>query len=231
VTTHKTARALAAPRRRALSRRRWRGVCSARAGRAGVDGSMRIAVWGDAAMLMQQKLTHAVPAGWELRPEGTTVIADVAGRTGRIPSHARSGPPDDATAYLWLDAGQSWPFLRRFETISERALRTWLFVVAACCCWAMIMMMTDGTRPEEATRQMERLATQLEGTTIPAATANAVARVIGQPWYDCGHAACSAELADRNRAVRSRLKTLLASKGPYELERTANTTVRAPAAD
>jgi hypothetical protein len=151
---------------------------------------------------------------------------------GRIPDHAPSGTPDHATAYLWLDAGQSWPFLRRFETISRRALYSWLFVVVVCGCWAMIMLMIDGTRPEQATRQMERLAAQLETTTaIPAATANAVARVMSQPWYDCGHVACSAELADRNRAVRSRLKTLLAGKGPYELEFDANKRTRAAAAE
>jgi len=184
-------------------------------------------------MRVQPKLTDAGPVVWELRPAGTAAIADVPGRTARIPDHARSGVPDYATAYLWLDAGQSWPFLRRFDTISERALRGWLFVVVACCCWAMIMMMTDGTRPEEATSQMERLAAQLEtATAIPAATTNAVARVIGQPWYDCRHVACSAELTDRNRAVRSRLKSLLASKGPSDdLERDENKRTRAAAAE
>jgi hypothetical protein len=188
---------------------------------------------GDAAMLVRQRLTDAVPAVWERRPEGMAVIADVPGRMARISDHARSGAPDHATAYLWLDAGQSWPFLRRFEPISERALCSWLFVVAACCCWAMIMMMTDGTRPEQATRQMERLAAQLETTTaIPAATATAVARVIDQPGYDCRHVACSAELADRNRAVRSRVKTLLAGKGPSdELAFDAHKRTRAAAAE
>jgi hypothetical protein len=186
-------------------------------------------------MLMQQttRITDANAAVAEPRPEVTAAAADVPGRTARIPDYARSGTPDYATAYLWLDSGQSWPFLRRFETISQRALCGWLFVVAACCCWAMIMMMTDGTRPKEATRQMEQLAAQLETTTaFPAATTNAVARVIKQPWYDCRHVACSAELADRNRAVRSRLETLLAGKGPSdEPELDENRKTRAAAAE
>jgi hypothetical protein len=164
-------------------------------------------------MRIRQKATDAIPA---------------ASQRGHAPGHA-----DPATTYLWLDAGQSWPFVRGFETISQRALCGWLFVVAACCCWAVTMMMTTGTPSVEATLQMERLAAQLERTTaIPAAAANAVARIVGQPGYDCRHVACSAELADRNRTARARLETLLASKAPAnEPDPTANTKMRTAAAE
>src|SRR5262245_52611200 len=182
-------------------------------------------------MLMQQQLTGTVPAVAELRPPGSAAITDVPGRAGPIAERGRSGSPDYAATYLWLDAGQSWPFLRRFDPISERVLLGWLFVVAACCLWAMSTMVTGGTRPEEATRQMEQLAAQLEGTkAIPAATANAVARLLGQPWYDCRNVACSPELVERNEAARGRLHQLLASKGPAnEVDLSASRTPRASA--
>jgi hypothetical protein len=138
---------------------------------------------------------------------------DASHRMARNPEYARSTAADLRARYLWLDAGQSWPFLRGLETISNRALSAWLFVVAGCVCWAMIMMVAGGgTRPMEATVQMERLAEKLERTTeIPAETANA--RLIAQPWYDCGHAACGPELSARNQTARTRLENLLADKG------------------
>jgi hypothetical protein len=188
-------------------------------------------------MLAQQKMTDAVPVSYP-RPVDTAVVAaqtgdDAPGRTARILNHARGGTADYRAAYLWLEARQSWPFLRGLETITNRALCFWLFVVAACACWAMIMMMTDGKRPVEATVQMERLAEKLERTTaIPAATANAVARVLGQPGYDCRYVACSAQLADRNRTARTRLENLLADKGPSNaLDLSASEKPRTAAAD
>jgi hypothetical protein len=171
-------------------------------------------------VLTLHKMTDAMPVASELRPHRIAVDAaqthaDMFGGTTRFREQAPNGCSDFATAYLWLDAGQSWPFIRRFETISNRALCGWLVVVAACCAWAMITMMTDDTRPIEATFQMERLAEKMASTAeIPVATASAIARVLGQSWYDCRYIACSAELADRNRAARTRLQTLLASKGP-----------------
>jgi hypothetical protein len=87
-------------------------------------------------MLRQQEVTTAIPAA------------------ARILDHARSGAPDYATRHLWLDAGQARPFVRKFERISERVLFGLLFVIAACCGWAMSTMMTGGTRPEQATLQM-----------------------------------------------------------------------------
>jgi hypothetical protein len=134
--------------------------------------------------------------------------------TDAVPAVAESRPEDHRTTYLWLDAGQSWPFLRGSETIGNRALYGWVFVVAACACWAMIMMVTGGPRPLDATVQMERLAQKLDRTTaIPPETAIGLARLIGQPGYDCRHVACRAELAVRNEAARTRLQQLLASKG------------------
>jgi hypothetical protein len=166
-------------------------------------------------MRMQQKTTDTIPAPSELRPGDAAVVADVRARTPRILDHARGGNTDYRTAYLWLDAGQSWPFLRTFTPISDRALCGWLLVVAACCFWAMILTATGSTRTAEATFQMERLAEKLESTTaLPAETTNAIARIIGQPWYDCRHVGCSAQLSQRNRTARTRLENLLVSKGP-----------------
>jgi hypothetical protein len=66
----------------------------------------------------------------------------------------------------------------------------------------------------EATAQMELLAQKLDrATVIPAPTANQLERLIGQPGYDCRHVSCSAELAARNEAARTRLEQLLATKG------------------
>ena len=122
---------------------------------------------------------------------------------------------DDRAEYLWLEAGQSRPFLRGTEMISNRVLRGWLIVVAACVGWAAILMATGGMRPADTTVQMELLAQKLDRRpAIPADTANELARLIAQPGYDCGHVACSAELAVRNEAARTRLKLLLATKVP-----------------
>jgi hypothetical protein len=119
------------------------------------------------------------------------------------------------------------------ETISNRALCAWLFMVAAGACWFMIMMMTGGPRTGEATVQMERLAEKLDrATAIPTETANGIARVIEQPGYDCRHVSCSAELAVRNEAARTRLKQLLASKGPANgLDASANRSPQTSARD
>jgi hypothetical protein len=189
-------------------------------------------------MLMQQKMTGAISATSELRPKGTAAVAPQAsdgmpGRMARISDRRWGATTDYATAYLWLESGQSWPFLRSFETITNRALCGWLFVVAACACWAMIMMMTGGTRPDEATLQMEQLAEKLESTTaIPTATANAVARVLGQPGYDCRQVGCSAQLAERNRTARARLQNVVANKGPSNgLDLSASKSPRAAAAE
>jgi hypothetical protein len=189
-------------------------------------------------MLARQTMTDAVSAVSHHRPIDTVVLAprtagDGSGHTARIAGHTRGGTTDYRTTYLWLDAGQSWPFLRGLETITNRALCGWLFAVAACACWAMIMMMTGGTRPVDATVQMERLAEKLERTpAIPAATVTAVARVLGQSSYDCRHVACSAQLADRNGAARARLEKLLADKGPSNaLDLSANRKPRPAAAE
>jgi hypothetical protein len=188
-------------------------------------------------MLMHQRIAAALPAPSDVPPEHAAELfaltnADGPGPRARTPDHARNATPDYATTYLWLDAGQSWPFLRNFEPVSERILFGWLAVVAACCGWAMIMMMTGGTRPMEATLQMERLADKLESAAeIPAATGNAVERLLGQRWYDCRQVSCSAELAVRNEAVRTRLNQLSASKGPAnEVDVSANRLPRLSAA-
>jgi hypothetical protein len=133
----------------------------------------------------------------------------------RAAHHAATDVTDDLrTAYVWLDAGLSRPSYRGLDMITDRALWGWLIVISACVCWAAILVVT-GSRvgPMDATAQMELLAKKLERTAaIPSETASEIARVIGQPWYDCGHVACSAQLGECNRAVRAKLSGLLATK-------------------
>jgi hypothetical protein len=168
----------------------------------------------------QQKAMDTVPSATGFGPADTFVAViqaheKLAADTARFPHRSRSGATDDKAAYLWLEAGQSFPYLRGTEMISNRALRGWLIVVAACVGWAAIMMATGGMRPADTTAQMELLAQKLNRrTAIPADTANELARLIARPGYDCDHVACSAELAVRNEAARTRLKQLLASKVP-----------------
>jgi hypothetical protein len=153
----------------------------------------------------------------------------------RAAHHAATDVTDDLrTAYVWLDAGLSRPSYRGLDMITDRALWGWLIVISACVCWAAILVVT-GSRvgPMDATAQMELLAKKLERTpAIPSETASEIARVIGQPWYDCRHVACSAQLADRNRTTRTRLENLLANKGPSnELALNANKKRREAAAE
>jgi hypothetical protein len=164
-----------------------------------------------------QQTRGAVPAATECGPADTFVAIIQANEnlTGaRARNRSRGGATDHKDAYLWLEAGQSWPFLRGTETISNRRLWGALIVVAVCVGWAGILMATGGMRPMEATAQMELLARKLERTTaIPAEIVSELTRLIGQPGYDCRQVACSAELAVRNGAARTRLEQLLAGKG------------------
>ena len=164
-----------------------------------------------------QQATGAAPIATECGPADTFVAIIQANEKladGTAPDRSRSGAADHKAAYLWVEAGQSWPFLRGTEAISNRRLWGSLVVMAACVAWALILMATGGMRPMEATAQMELLARKLERrTAIPSETASGLARLIGQPGYDCRQVACSAELAARNEAARSRLHQLLASKG------------------
>jgi hypothetical protein len=165
-----------------------------------------------------QQTTGAVSVATECGPADTFVAIIQANEKladGMAPDRSRSGATDHRAKYLWLEAGQSWPFVRGTETVSNRALWGSLVVVAACVGWAVILMASGGMRPMEATAQMELLARKLERSpAIPPETASGLTRLIGQPGYDCRQAACSSELAARNEAARSRLHQLLASKGP-----------------
>jgi hypothetical protein len=164
-----------------------------------------------------QQTTGAVPVATECGPTDTFVAIIQANEKladGTAPDRSRSGATDHKAKYLWLEAGQSWPFVRGTETVSNRALWGSLVVVAACIGWAVILMASGGMRPMEATAQMELLARKLERTpAIPPETASGLTRLIGQPGYDCRQVACSAELAVRNEAARTRLEQILASKG------------------
>jgi hypothetical protein len=68
-------------------------------------------------------------------------------------------------------------------------------------------------RPLEATVQMKQMAAKVEQTKfIHPNTAHAITRYIDQRGYDCDKVACSAQLQARNRAVRTRLETLITKK-------------------
>lgn len=120
---------------------------------------------------------------------------------------------DSRIAYLWLDAGLSRHSFRGADTSAAR-LCGWVMAFFVCAWLAAVVAWTDSRmRPMEATEQMERLAENLaNSTTIPTKTMSEVARLIGQPWYDCRHVSCSAQLEERNRAVRAKLSSLLAAK-------------------
>jgi hypothetical protein len=58
---------------------------------------------------------------------------------------------------------------------------------------------------------MERFAGNLgQAKTIHPDTVREIARLMSRPWYDCNQVRCSEQLKARNRAVRTRLETLMA---------------------
>jgi hypothetical protein len=139
-------------------------------------------------------------------------VPNGAARAARL---ANSDIMDDPkTTYVWLDAGLSRPAFRGLDTITDRALCGWLIMISACVFWAPILVGTGSRNgPMEATAQMELLTKKLERTAgIPTETVSEIAQVMGQPWYNCGRVACSAELQQRNSAVRAKLGGLLATK-------------------
>ena len=123
-------------------------------------------------------------------------------------------------SYFLIDAGHPRAIFRPPTDPKERLTwRRWLkgglativFSTAAALLWA-----AGGTaRPLEATVQMEQLAAKVEqAKLIHPNTAHAITRYIDQRGYDCDQVACSAQLQARNRAVRNRLKILIAKKTP-----------------
>jgi hypothetical protein len=150
---------------------------------------------------------------WQEEPAKLFVQTDGMLGAARVLHQAGAGATDDPRiAHLCLDAGQSRTMLRGSGTTSDRVLGGWLIAMFAGACLAAILMHT-GNRTTLATEQMERLVAQLErSTTIPAQTANAIARVLEQPPDYCAQAPCDAEAQARNKAVRDQLKHLLATK-------------------
>ena len=62
---------------------------------------------------------------------------------------------------------------------------------------------------------MEQLARKLEHSkAVHPETAQTIASLIHQPWYDCTQVACTAQLQIRNDAARARLKLLLLKPKP-----------------
>jgi hypothetical protein len=150
---------------------------------------------------------------WEEEPTMLFVQTDSMLGAARVLHQAGAGVTDDPRiAHLCLDAGQSRVLLRGAGTTSDRVVAVWLMAILACACMAAIFMHT-GSRTTLATEQMERLAAQLErSATIPAQTANAIARALEQPAYDCTQVPCEPEAQARSQAVRDHLKHLLATK-------------------
>jgi len=79
----------------------------------------------------------------------------------------------------------------------------------------LLLASAGTTRPGEATAQMEQLANKLEhAKAVHPETAQTIASLIRQPWYDCTQVACTAQVQIRNDAARARLKPLLLNRKP-----------------
>jgi hypothetical protein len=149
---------------------------------------------------------------WQEEPAKLFVQTDGMLGAARVLHQAGAGATDDPRiAHLCLDAGQSRILLRGAGTTSDRVMAGWLIAIFACACLAAIFMQSE-SRATLATAQMERLVAQLERTTtIPAQTANAIARALEQPLH-CAPGPCDFEAQARDKSVRDHLKHLLATK-------------------
>ncbi len=133
-----------------------------------------------------------------------------------------AAPADEHKFYFLINAGHATGHFWRPVRLEDRpAWNAWLKGAAAvlACTGAFALFLAYGSsnRPLEATVQMERLAAKVErAKAIDPATAHEIARLIGQPWYDCNQVACSAQMQARNGLARDRLQTLMARKTPGE---------------
>jgi hypothetical protein len=166
---------------------------------------------------------------WQEEPTKLFVQTDSMLGAARVLHQAGAGVTDDPRiAHLCLEAGMSRTMLRGSGSTADRVLGGWLIAMFAGACLAAILMQT-GSRTTLATEQMERLAAQLERTTsIPAQTANAIARALEQPPDHCMQAPCDAEAQARNKAVRAQLKHLLATKEILAKQGTIERVARSP---
>lgn len=97
----------------------------------------------------------------------------------------------------------------------EKWLKGLASATAAVAVVGLLLASASTTRPLEATAQMEQLARKLEHSkAVHPETAQTIASLIHQPWYDCTQVACTAQLQIRNDAARARLKPLLLKRKP-----------------
>jgi hypothetical protein len=100
------------------------------------------------------------------------------------------------------------------QIVLERWLKGFLAVIALCVAGiGLVTVLNNNFGPSATTDRMERIVAQLDRTSaIRPETAEAIARIISQPGYDCERVACDQNLKARNMAVRFRLETSLALK-------------------
>jgi hypothetical protein len=99
------------------------------------------------------------------------------------------------------------------KVFSNRWLKVGFVAIAASAAVAFSWKVGVTVRPLEATVQLERLTAKVEQTKfIQPETALAITRLVDQNGYDCDRVVCHTQLQARNRAVRDRLKTLIAHK-------------------
>ena len=97
--------------------------------------------------------------------------------------------------------------------VRERWLTGLLVAVAAFGAIGFAVSPSNDFGPRETTDRMERIIAQLDRmSAIRPETAQAIARVISQPAYDCEQVACDPMIKARNMAVRFHLETSLAEK-------------------
>jgi hypothetical protein len=99
------------------------------------------------------------------------------------------------------------------QVIPDKWLKGLLVAIAACGAIGLAMASRNDFGPRETTARMERMIEQIDRmSAIRPETAQAIARVISQPAYDCDQVACDQNLKARNMAVRFGLETSLAEK-------------------
>jgi hypothetical protein len=125
-------------------------------------------------------------------------------------------------SYFLINAGHPRAVFRPPTDPKELlAWKAWLkgglTAIAVSAAVALFWTVGGTVRPLEATVQMERLTAKVEQAKfIHPDTAHAITRFVDQNGYDCDKVVCSTQLQARNRAVRNRLKTLLAYKTPLK---------------
>jgi len=84
-------------------------------------------------------------------------------------------------------------------------------VIASTLAIGLVLAPESGTRPLEATVQMEKLAAKLEQMkAIHPTTAQAITTLVLQPSYDCHQVVCSPAVQARNSIARARIAATLA---------------------